>query len=76
MRRKGYMRPSFLSLMIFRIQQAGWRKAARGSIDFAYWNDRGWLDTRRCTCFFPHAAHPAKTIAARVIGSVAAAFMT
>lgn len=75
-RRKGYMKPSFLSLMIFRIQQAGWRKAAPGSIDFAYWNDRGWLDARRCTYFFPHRANPVKVAAARAVGSVTAAFMT
>ena len=74
-RRKGYMKPSFISLMIFRIQQAGWQKAAADSIDFSFWNDRRWLDTRRCTYFFPHRANPAKVAAARAVGSVVAAFM-
>jgi multimeric flavodoxin WrbA len=68
--------PSFLSLMVFRIQQAGWRKATPGSIDFAYWNDRGWLDARRCTYFFPHSANPLKVAAARLVGSLAAAVAT
>lgn len=75
-RRKGYMKPSFLSLMVFRIQQSGWRKSAPGSMDFAYWNDRGWLDTRRCSYFFPHSANPLKVAVARAAGSVTAAFMT
>jgi multimeric flavodoxin WrbA len=68
--------PSFLSLLVFRIQQVGWRKAAPGSIDFAYWNERGWLDARRCSYFFPHGANPFKVAAARLVGSIAAAVAT
>jgi len=68
-----FTRPSFLSLMIFRIQQAGWRKAAPDSIDYAYWRDRGWLDTRKSTFFFPHRANPIKTVLARLVGAAAAA---
>jgi NAD(P)H-dependent FMN reductase len=74
--RKGCMKPSFLSLMVFRIQQAGWAKTAPDSIDFAYWNERGWLDTRRCSYFFPHKASPLKVAAARAAGALTAAFMT
>jgi multimeric flavodoxin WrbA len=74
--RKAYMKPSFLSLTVFRIQQSGWAKSAPDSIDFAYWNDRGWLDTRRCSYFFPHSANPVKLAIARAAGSVTAAFMT
>ena len=73
---KKCMKPSFLSLMLFRIQQSGWGKSAPGSIDFAYWNGRGWLDTRRCSYFFPHRASPIKVAAARAAGAVTAAFMT
>jgi len=69
-------KPSFLSLLVFRIQQVGWRKAKPGSIDFAYWNDRGWLDTRRCSYFFPHNSNPLKVAAARLVGSIAAAVAT
>jgi multimeric flavodoxin WrbA len=74
--RRGADRPSFLSLMVFRIQQAGWGKAAPGSIDFSYWKDRGWLDIRRCSWFLPHRASPIKVAAARLVGSVAAAVFT
>ena len=72
----GALRPSFLSLVIFRIQQAGWSRARPGSVDHAYWKDRGWLDTRRCTWFIPHRASPVTVAAARMVGSVAAAFVT
>jgi multimeric flavodoxin WrbA len=75
-RRGGARKPSFLSLMIFRIQQAGWRKASPGSIDYAYWNGKGWLDERRCSWFLPHRASPITVAAARLAGSVAAAFVT
>ncbi|MGA2381763.1 MAG: flavodoxin family protein [Spirochaetia bacterium] len=75
-RNHGAEKPSFLSLVVFRIQQAGWRKAARGSIDYSYWNDRGWLDFRRCTWFLPHRASPLNVAAARLVGSVAAAIFT
>ena len=68
--------PSFLSLLVFRIQQAGWAKAAPGSIDHAYWKDKGWLDIRRCTWFAPHRANALKVAAARLVGSVAAAVAT
>jgi multimeric flavodoxin WrbA len=74
--RRGADKPSFLSLMVFRIQQAGWGKAAPGSIDFSYWKDRGWLDIRRCSWFLPHRASPIKVAAARLVGSVAAAVFT
>jgi multimeric flavodoxin WrbA len=75
-RRKAFMKPSFLSLMVFRIQQSGWGKSAPGSIDYAYWNDRGWLDARHCSYFFPHSANPVKVAVARAAGAVTAAFMS
>jgi multimeric flavodoxin WrbA len=68
--------PSFLSLLVFRIQQAGWSKAAPGTIDHAYWMGKGWLDMRRCTWFLPHHANPITVAAARLVGSVAAAVAT
>ena len=69
-------KPSFLSLLVFRIQQEGWAKAKPGSIDHAYWNDHGWLDKRRCTWFAPHGANPGKVAAARLVGSAVAAAAT
>jgi multimeric flavodoxin WrbA len=70
------LRPGFLSLMVFRIQQSGWRKAAPDSLDHAYWEGKGWLDTRRCTYFFPHKTNPLTTAGARLIGSLVGAFMS
>ena len=68
--------PSFLSLLVFRIQQAGWGRAAPSTIDYSYWKDKGWLDTRRCTWFLPHRANRLKVAVARLAGSVAAAVAT
>ena len=53
-----------------------WGKAAPGSIDYAYWKDRGWLDTRRCAWFSRHRANPLKVAVARLVGSVVAVVAT
>ncbi|MGA2479021.1 MAG: flavodoxin family protein [Spirochaetia bacterium] len=74
-RQKRFLRPGFVSLLIFRVQQAGWRKAAAGSLDRTYWDGKGWLDTRHCTYFFPHRTNPITTMSARLIGGLVAAFM-
>ena len=71
-----FLKPSFVSLLVFRIQQGGWSKAAPGTIDHAYWRDRGWLDLRRSTFFFPHRANPVVTRCARLVGAVVARFVT
>jgi multimeric flavodoxin WrbA len=76
LRLRRFLKPSFLSLVIFRIQQRGWGKAAPGSIDYSYWHDKGWLDARRSSYFFPHRANPVKVAAARLVGSIAAVFAT
>jgi multimeric flavodoxin WrbA len=70
------MRPGFIPLMVFRIQQAGWRRAAPGTIDRAYWDGNGWLDTRRCTYFYPHRTSPIVTAGARLVGALASLFTT
>jgi multimeric flavodoxin WrbA len=68
-------RPSFFSLLLFRIGQiAVSQRAAPESVDFSFWNDKGWLDTRRCTYYFPHRTNPLKVGAARLLGSMAASF--
>ena len=69
-------RPSFFSLMAFRVGQlAVSQRAEPGSVDFSFWNDRGWLDTRRCTYYFSHRANPLKVAAARLAGSMAASIL-
>jgi hypothetical protein len=73
---KRYLRPSFLSLMIFRIQQISWQKATDpDSYDYAYWKDHGWFDPDR-TFYIEHQVHPVKVALARLTGSVLAPFVT
>ena len=74
--------PSFISLLVFAIQQSSWRReltptgAADNSIhpDQAYWDGNGWF-AGGCTFFFPHGAGPVKTRLARLVGkSIARVF--
>lgn len=66
-------KPSFFSLLAFRIGQiVVSQRAAPESVDFTFWNDKGWLDARRCTYYYPHRANPLKVGAARLLGSMAA----
>ena len=69
-------RPSFLSLMTFKIQQIAWRRVADPtSLDYRYWHEQGWLDARR-EFYIPHQANRAKVALARLAGSVLARFVT
>ncbi len=69
-------RPSFLSLMTFKIQQIAWQKVAeRDSLDYHYWHDQGWLDARR-EFYIPHRASRLKVTLARLTGSAIARFVT
>jgi hypothetical protein len=73
---KRYLRPSFLSLMIFRIQQISWQKAVdRETLDYGYWTDQGWFDADS-TFYIEHQAHPVKVALARLTGTVLAPFVT
>jgi multimeric flavodoxin WrbA len=73
---KRFLRPSFLSLMIFKIQQISWQKAVdRETLDYSYWADQGWFDAD-CTFYIEHQAHPVKVALARLTGSVLAPFVT
>lgn len=69
------LNPSFIALMIFKIQQMSWYKAADpGSYDYAYWDNHGWFD-HGCTYFIDHQASPAKVALARLVGAVVAHFV-
>jgi multimeric flavodoxin WrbA len=71
-----YASPSFYSLMVFRIQQEGWRKKAdHDSIDYLYWNAQGWLDRRR-EFYFEHEAGIVTTTFARLAGAIIGRFIT
>lgn len=73
-RERRYTRPSFVSLMTFKIQQLSWRRAAEDSLDYAYWQGRGWIEPGR-EFFIPHRANRVKVAAARLAGAVLARFM-
>jgi multimeric flavodoxin WrbA len=67
--------PSFLSLMVFKIQQIGWQKQNPNSIDYQYWKGNGWLDPRR-VFFTNQRANWLKVTLARMVGSAFAQFYT
>jgi multimeric flavodoxin WrbA len=65
-----YRKPSFLSLMMFKIQQMSWRaKGVPGTVDYRYWQEQGWFDPRR-TFYTPHEAGRLKVVLARMTGAV------
>jgi multimeric flavodoxin WrbA len=74
-RDKKALKPSFVSLLMFTVQQASWRKAAEPKMAYsrAYWKDRGMLD-KGATFYIPHRANPVKTAAARLFGKLIAVF--
>jgi len=68
-------RPSFLSLMTFKIQQWAWsRKASQDTVDTRYWKKQGWLEPQ-CDFYIPQQASRVKVILARLTGAVLARFM-
>lgn len=69
------MTPSFFSLMVFKIQQLGWRRVNPDSIDYRYWNGNGWLDPRRIF-YTNQRANWLKVTLARLVGSALAPFYT
>jgi multimeric flavodoxin WrbA len=68
------LRPSFLSLITFKIQQLAWQREDPNSYDYAYWNDQGWLASER-TFYIAHRAGRVKVAAARLAGAVVARFV-
>mgnify|MGYP006300492553 FL=1 len=70
-----YLNPSFISLMMFRIQQLSWRNVDEASIDYAYWQRHGWFDAGT-TFFIDHRANPVKVALARLTGGVVSRFVT
>ncbi len=74
-RERHFENPSFFSLMTFKIQQAVWQGAEPGSLDYAHWKDRGWLDAG-CDFYVPHRANPIKATFAKVAGMVIGRFVT
>ena len=65
-------RPSFVSLMMFAIQQSAWGRVSHDRLDYRYWKGEGFLERGR-TFFHAHHANPVKVAAARVTGRTLAA---
>ena len=74
-RGRAWLRPSFVSLMMFRIQQRAWSGADPASVDFQYRRDQGWTDPRR-EFYIPHAASRVKVMLARFVGDVVSRFVS
>lgn len=70
-----YLRPSFLSLMTFKIQQRYWQRAAERSLDLDYWQGRGWTAPGQAY-YISQRANPLKVILARLSGSLISRFVT
>jgi multimeric flavodoxin WrbA len=69
------LRPSFLSLMTFKIQQLAGQRKDRDSLDYIHWKRHGWLDPD-CTFYVAHHAAPVKVALARLVGAAIARFMS
>lgn len=67
--------PSFLSLMMFKIQQRAYQQVDRDTIDFRYWQNQGWLEPSR-EFYIAHQANPLKVRLARLTGSVVAGLVS
>ncbi len=65
--------PSFFSFIVFRIQQLGWGKENPKSIDFQYWERKGWLDPRQIYYSKDNANWVTRTVV-RLVGSLLALF--
>jgi hypothetical protein len=67
-------RPSFVSLLAFKVQQLAWQREPPGSVDHTYWLERHWLDPA-CKFYMAQRSHPVKVALARVAGAMIARFM-
>jgi multimeric flavodoxin WrbA len=74
-RERHFTNPSFLSLMTFRIQQNAYQRAARDTLDYAYWKGHGWTNPDS-EFFIRHDASRAKVTLARLAGGVIAKYVS
>ncbi len=66
------LKPSFLALMIFAIQQLYYKKDNnKDTLDYKYWVNRGWLD-KDCTYYSKTKSNMLKVILARNVGRLLA----
>jgi multimeric flavodoxin WrbA len=69
-----FTRPSFLSLMVFKIQQRYWQRAEPEGLDYEYWRAQGWIDPDR-EFYVPHRANWLKVRLARLAGALLGPFV-
>jgi multimeric flavodoxin WrbA len=67
------LRPSFVSLMMFKIYQQVW-KDDKDTVDSRYWHDKGWVDPR-ANYYFPPRTNPVIIFLARLTGSILVRFV-
>jgi multimeric flavodoxin WrbA len=71
-----FVKPSFISLMTFRIQQGYWQRRPQDkSLDHSYWKSQGWTKPRR-DYYTSHKAVKAKVALARLVGMILTPFVT
>lgn len=70
------LKPSFNSLVVFRVQQKYWQKAIgqHDLFDFVYWKNKGWLEPH-CGFYIPCKVNRIKASLARLIGNVISVFI-
>ena len=74
--RQRFARPSFRSLMTFKIQQRFWQNVPqRNTVDYAYWSGQGWLAPGR-DYYMAHEASRVKVVLARLAGAFLAPFVS
>ncbi len=66
-------RASFISLIFFTVQQRLWKRNKDDSLDYHYWESKGWLNPG-FTYYIPHQTNPAAVLAARLVGSIVSLF--
>ena len=71
--RQSALRPSFRSLLTFKVQQTAWQKYKTPSYDLDYWRGAGWTEPG-CDFYIPHHASRMKVAMARLAGSLIAPF--
>lgn len=74
---KKVLKPSFYSLIIFKVQQKYWQRRInkQHTFDYIYWNQKGWLEPK-CTYYSIIKANWLKVKIARSLGAIIALFFT
>lgn len=72
-RKNNAFSPSIVSLIFFKVQQTLWNRKVEDSIDYHYWESKGWLSPT-ITYYIPHKANPLTVFFGRLAGSVIARF--